>query len=133
MEKYCPHCKTALPLTNFNKNACRSDGLEAQCRDCRKAMRGNATSQKPVAWSDAEDEVIWTHYPNGGSPACVSRLPGRSLAAIYQRAHRLGVKPREEEQWGTIPQQDSAADHLLFQRTPMPVFARGNLSPRLAA
>lgn len=42
-------------------------------------------------WSDAEDAVVRTHYPHGGSIACEAHLPGRTRSTIYNRAHTLGL------------------------------------------
>lgn len=42
-------------------------------------------------WSDDEDRVIHAFYPDSGVSACLDRLPHRSAASIYHRAHALGV------------------------------------------
>lgn len=43
--KYCAKCRTEKPLSEFNKNTGRKDGLQAQCRDCGKS-RNNANYQE---------------------------------------------------------------------------------------
>lgn len=42
-------------------------------------------------WTSDEDDIVREHYPVGGPTAVRSRLPQRSLRAIYVRAHRLCV------------------------------------------
>jgi len=37
--KYCPACEKPLPLDRFDANDARQDGLQSQCRECRKALR----------------------------------------------------------------------------------------------
>ena len=37
--KKCSSCKDYLPLTEFNKNSYKSDGLDTMCRDCRVEYR----------------------------------------------------------------------------------------------
>lgn len=36
MEKTCAKCSTVKPLSEFNKNRARKDGLQPSCRDCCK-------------------------------------------------------------------------------------------------
>lgn len=37
MMKYCNCCKTLKSVFDFNKSKIRSDGLQTQCRECKKA------------------------------------------------------------------------------------------------
>lgn len=37
-KKFCSHCKERKPITEFNKNHTRKDGLQIQCKECHKAM-----------------------------------------------------------------------------------------------
>ena len=34
-EKRCTHCGLVLPASGFQKNACKSDGLQSWCKQCR--------------------------------------------------------------------------------------------------
>lgn len=36
MDKKCKKCGRELPLSEFNKDKSRSDGLDCRCRECRK-------------------------------------------------------------------------------------------------
>jgi hypothetical protein len=36
--KFCTTCKLDKPLTGFNKNKSRKDGLQSRCRDCQKSQ-----------------------------------------------------------------------------------------------
>ena len=42
-------------------------------------------------WSTAEDEALRAAYSTGGIPAALAALPGRSVAGLTKRAHRLGI------------------------------------------
>lgn len=43
--KWCPDCRSALPLEEFGRNRRAPDGLTSYCRPCH-AARGNATRQR---------------------------------------------------------------------------------------
>lgn len=38
--KRCPSCETTKPVSAFGKNAARPDGLQSQCRPCRRRVNG---------------------------------------------------------------------------------------------
>jgi hypothetical protein len=67
------------------------------------AIRRRANSRRifnspaPQAWSQEEDNLICSKYPQGGVDACTPRLPNRSKLAIYQRACRLQVSREQPE------------------------------------
>lgn len=42
-KKFCPYCKEWKPITDFNKNRSKKDGLQSCCRVCHKKM----TSRQP--------------------------------------------------------------------------------------
>lgn len=71
-------------------------------------------------WSAFADEVIEQRYRNGGAEACLRFLPGRTKAAIMQRAFRLGIRTRlnpaarEVDLWPRDP-AERAADLALRQ------------------
>jgi len=39
MKKQCYQCNQELPLSSFNKNCKKKDGLQSECRDCGKTYR----------------------------------------------------------------------------------------------
>lgn len=41
-------------------------------------------------WTE-DDAILLDHYARSGAEACHKLLPNRSLMAIYQRAHKLGL------------------------------------------
>lgn len=44
-------------------------------------------------WTEAEDEIIRSHYPRDGMAACAARLPSHhaTRSAVYNRARHLGL------------------------------------------
>lgn len=47
--KPCSHCKMILPLSHFNKNKSKPDGLGTSCRDCHKKFsRANYERNKAI-------------------------------------------------------------------------------------
>src|SRR6185369_1849486 len=42
-------------------------------------------------WSDEENKVLREYYPQYGAAWCTSKLPGRSKAAVYGQARKLGL------------------------------------------
>lgn len=63
-------------------------------------------------WTGAEEKVLRAVYAQGGVAAAVPALPGRSAAAIYNRANQLKLKTAREasprERWANSPQIDEA-------------------------
>ena len=53
ISKRCPQCKQIKPLSEFNKDRSRKDGLQAYCKSCLKAYqqseKGRAVFRKGVA------------------------------------------------------------------------------------
>lgn len=45
--KYCCICKNTKLLTKFHKSKRSSDGLKAQCKDCRNLYSRNFTKENP--------------------------------------------------------------------------------------
>lgn len=45
--KICPDCKTDKPVSEFNKNPSKADGLQYRCRECQKAWYKNYYSTSP--------------------------------------------------------------------------------------
>lgn len=46
---------------------------------------------RPPSWSAEEDAALREHYVRDGVAACAERLPGRTRAALKQRARQIGV------------------------------------------
>lgn len=45
--KHCPKCSQDLPLTDFNKNRSKSDGLASQCRICTNGQSASWRERNP--------------------------------------------------------------------------------------
>jgi hypothetical protein len=60
---------------------------------------GTGSSQK---WTTFADEVIETMYATRGARACQALLPGRTVMAIQQRAHKLRVASRTYVREGDV-------------------------------
>jgi len=45
-------CKKVLPLEAFGPNAHKADGLQSECRDCRKALNTKWRDANPGYWSE---------------------------------------------------------------------------------
>ncbi len=52
-QKRCPTCKSDKSLTDFDKNRRQLNGVQTQCRECRKSSRGRDRRQ------------VIAHYSNG--------------------------------------------------------------------
>lgn len=48
--KFCTACKTDKPLSAFNKHAARPDGLQVECRQCRKEWMLRRKSDDPARY-----------------------------------------------------------------------------------
>lgn len=46
-------------------------------------------------WREEEDDILRTHFSGEGGPACLTRLPRRTLSAVYARAYGLGLKSEQ--------------------------------------
>lgn len=64
-----------------------------------EAPRRPRTEGRAPEWTEAEDNVLREHYPNGGSQVCLRYLPTRSKHAIRDRAKVIKVKcpPNKKE------------------------------------
>ena len=47
MIKRCGKCKTEKPLSEFNKNSHKNDGLQGQCRECQKESNNSGYITNP--------------------------------------------------------------------------------------
>lgn len=103
--KTCPVCKEALPIESFASNKARKDGLQAQCRECRKGIVTPATigyraASKPGA---TEKGKVWS--PEQVAVACNPALTiaqaaaqlGRTFNAVATMRHRVKMKERMNE------------------------------------
>lgn len=52
-------------------------------------------------WTKEEEEILFRHYPEGGSITCSALLPHRTPGAIRTHARRLGVvtSPNAQRFW----------------------------------
>ena len=50
--KLCSGCKQELPESGFNKDACKPDGLQTQCRDCKRAAQRKDYQKKKGIYAD---------------------------------------------------------------------------------
>ena len=72
MSKVCSRCRESKPLSSYNKNAAKKDGLQYLCRECQmsnsKAYRDKSRAERGtkdnstgiVRRSHGEIEVDWT-------------------------------------------------------------------------
>lgn len=81
-------------------------------------------------WTGREEKLLRQHYPQGGVPACLEVLPGRSASAIYNRAGQLGLRrpgadgrvvPRQR--WHASPPIDA-----VIRRTYQSVPSKGDIA-----
>lgn len=77
-------------------------------------MSNVGSDGKPRWWTAPEDRLLRELYPTQGPAACAAALPGRTMAAIYQRAITIGLKaPRESRRgqprlrWENTPEIDA--------------------------
>ena len=61
---------------------------------------------KPNEWTDAEDAVMHSRYPELGPTRIGPLLPGRTLKAIKLRAGQLNVRCKRYREWS--PESDEA-------------------------
>lgn len=45
--KHCKKCDSVKPLSEFNKNRAKADGVQAQCRDCSKIYNNRGYIENP--------------------------------------------------------------------------------------
>ena len=55
--KLCSGCKQELPESDFNKDACKPDGLQTQCRDCKRAAQRKDYQKKKGIYADRMREA----------------------------------------------------------------------------
>ena len=70
-------------------------------------------------WTGREELILRNTYPEGGVPACLPRLPGRTPASIYQRAAKLGLIAPAEAARGAPRRRHQSNEHIdaLIRRT----------------
>lgn len=47
--KRCPRCESTKPVTEFNRDKSKPDGLQACCRECRKEIKDAHAERNPLA------------------------------------------------------------------------------------
>lgn len=109
--KRCPRCRLAKPLTEFHRNARRTDGHQSYCKSCRSEIdharyirqcaegtrRRNEFDRGRVEWlrslkagrpchdcgrTFAPEAMQWDHLPGAAKLGDVSTLRGRSKQEI---------------------------------------------------
>ena len=90
-ERHCPRCQQCKPVSAFTVGnrwckACRAES--ARMRKIRNPSKSRLRAARP--WSDAEDAVLFDHYPVGGIRACMPHLD-RTQAQAKSRIERLGL------------------------------------------
>lgn len=81
-------------------------------------------------WTGREEKLLRQHYPQGGVPACLEVLPGRSASAIYNRAGQLGLR-RPGANGRVVPRQrwhSSVAIDAVIRRTYQAVPSKGDIA-----
>lgn len=75
-------------------------------------------------WTTREEKLLGEHYPQGGVEACLSHLPGRSAAAIYNHAGGLSLQAPTAQKHDFRRQRWTSSDQIdavirrVYQRTP---------------
>lgn len=75
--KTCHNCKTEKPLSEFNKNKAKKDGLSATCRECMKTFRkkhydGNSSKvyKEVRARRQSLMDQVWSYKNNHSCVDC---------------------------------------------------------------
>lgn len=82
----------------------------------RNPMVGEPRQGPRRFWTTREIAILKATYPEGGLPACLPLLPGRSATTIYQQAANQGLKSPIWAKGGTKRQtygQDDRIDALI--------------------
>lgn len=62
-----------------------------------------AAASSWTRWTPEEEALLREHYPKGGGERAASYLTGRTLRAVFARAHRLGLETRRSPPPGRGP------------------------------
>ena len=79
--------------------ACLTKGLRIGLP--RRPHRGG----KGEPWTPEEDATVCEHYADEGAAGTAAHLPGRTPAAVSNRAHRLGLASKRYNRW--TPEEDA--------------------------
>ena len=104
--KTCTGCKEELPPDSFNKDACKPDGLQTQCRECkRNAQRKDYLKKKDV-------------YADRRRSAYKKAPEKKSAHEAVRRAIKKGVliRPKKCTQCGNSNMRIEAHHHLGYAR-----------------
>lgn len=113
--KVCSACKQEKPVTDFSKDASKSDGLYTRCKECKK--KGTKKSEAVRARKEAQEAaLVMTDEERRTVEAAANRAAIKELIGNHQtefvglvqrHRRRLGVealKPR----WIQIVETDPA-------------------------
>lgn len=90
----------------------------------RNPMAGDPKRGPRRFWTMREEKLLREHYPQGGVGGCLTHLPGRSAAAIYNHAAALGLQAPATQKHDLRRQRWKSSDQIdavirrVYQRTP---------------
>jgi hypothetical protein len=94
--KHCVRCDTTKPVSEFNRNAAKRDGLQDSCRDCRRVICAGyrAANREKLAAADRE---YAKENPDKGAARSASyyrRLRARIFAHYGERCACCGSEEK---------------------------------------
>lgn len=81
-EKTCPDCREAKPMSQWNRNRKRRDGLSIYCRACHNRQSREAYARREIVTVPAQDRVC---------PGCNQGLPAIAFNLARKRIDGLTV------------------------------------------
>ena len=93
--KYCPHCKTLKPLSEFHKNKAAKDGCQPICKKCRHeadAERHRKKRELKMAQKEnniADNQIQRNQTEENMKPETIKTVDGRILV----KKEDSGLKP----------------------------------------
>lgn len=93
-KKKCSGCKKLLPLSEFNRNTARRDGLNYSCRKCWAEYQAERALLRKFGITKAEFDAILKRQ-NGGCAVCGTKVgmvrAGKRLRLCVDHCHKTGV------------------------------------------
>lgn len=97
-KKFCPYCKERKPITEFNKNKSKKDGLQTCCRSCHRTMTSKMPKQEMenYKFTPSRNEFVWW-YVNVSERYITYEIHDKKYPIIDSfRFHYLSEKFGEE-------------------------------------